>query len=170
MEEHIDLAVRVGALADGSLIAVKVGELRAVCCASADYLTKRGWPRRPDDLEKHDCITLSKSSDPIPWVFKISGQAQEKVNVAPRISVNTADAAAEAAVGGGGIAFLYSYQAAPHLAVGSLTVVLSEFEADPVPVNIVHPAGRLVPQKVQHFIDFASKRLRVALQEVNSYC
>ena len=170
MEEHIDLGVRIGGLTDGSLIAVKVGEVRSVCCASPGYLIIRGSPRLPEDLANHDCVTVSKFSDPIPWLFRSPGQAQRRVAVAPRICVNTNDAAVEAAIAGGGVTWLYSYQAAPHLHVGSLVGVLTEFEADPVPVSIVYPAGRLVTQKVRHFIDFAHERLRAALQEVNSYC
>jgi len=70
MEEHIDLSVRIGRQTDGSLIALKVGEMRSVCCASTGYLALRGSTRVPEDLVKHDCITLSKTSDPIPWLFR----------------------------------------------------------------------------------------------------
>jgi DNA-binding transcriptional LysR family regulator len=169
-EEHIDLGVRIGSLTDMSLIAVKVGEVRHFYCASPGYLTVHGSPHRPKDLLKHDCINFSKSGDPVPWPFKSPGQAQQSVTVAPRISLDTADAAAEAAIAGSGVTWLYSYQAAPHLAAGTLSAVLTEFEADPVPVSIIYPAGRLVPQKVRHFIDFAAQRLRAALHEVNSLC
>jgi DNA-binding transcriptional LysR family regulator len=170
MEEHVDLGVRIGDLTDASLIAAKVGEVRNYYCASPGYLAVRGSPRLPEELVGHDCITFSKTSDPIPWTFRSPGQAQKYVNVAPRISVNTADAASEAAIAGGGITWLYSYQAAPHLADGSLVAVLTGFEADPVPVNIVYPASRLVPQKVRHFIDFAFERLRAQMHEANSRC
>jgi DNA-binding transcriptional LysR family regulator len=170
MEEHIDLAVRIGGLTDESLIAAKVGEVRSVCCASPGYLALRGAPHRPEDLVNHDCVTVSKTSDPIPWLFRSPGQAQQSVAVAPRICVNTNDAAVEAAIAGGGVTWLYSYQAAPHLAVGSLVGVLTEFEANPVSVNIVYPAGRLMPQKVRYFIDFATDRLRAGLDEVSSCC
>jgi DNA-binding transcriptional LysR family regulator len=169
-EEHIDLGVRIGRLTDMSLIAAKVGEVRHLYCASPGYLTLHGSPHRPKDLVKHDCINFSKSGDPVPWPFKSPGQAQHSVTVAPRMSVDTADAAAEAAIAGGGVTWLYSYQAAPHLVEGTLTALLAEFEAEPVPVSIVYPAGRLVPQKVRYFIDFAAERLRAALHEVNSLC
>ena len=168
--EHIDLGIRIGNVTDASLIASKVGEVRNFYCASPGYLSARGSPRRPEDLCKHDCITFSKSSDPVPWLFRRQSQAQQSVSVVPRISVDAADAAAEAAIAGGGVTWLYSYQAAPYFALGSLIAVLAEFEADPVPVNIVYPAGRLVPQKVRHFIDFAAGRLRTALHAVNASC
>jgi DNA-binding transcriptional LysR family regulator len=170
LEEHIDLGVRIATLTDPSLIAVRVGKVRQVCCASPGYLAARGLPRQPEDLLKHECITTSTSSSPIPWLFRSAGHAQQSVTIVPRISVNAADAAAQAAIADGGVTWLYSYQAAPHLAVGSLIGVLTDFEGDPVPVSIVYPAGRLMPQKVRHFIDFASERLRAALDEVNSCC
>jgi DNA-binding transcriptional LysR family regulator len=170
MEEHVDLGVRIGKLTDVSLIAAKVGEVRNFYCASPGYLSARGLPRLPAELVKHDCITFSKSGDPVPWPFRSSGQTQQAVTTTPRLSVNTAEAAAEAAIADSGITWLYSYQAAPHLADGSLIAVLTEFEADSVPVSIVYPAGRLVPQKVRHFIDFAAERLRKTLQEINSRC
>jgi DNA-binding transcriptional LysR family regulator len=170
VEEHVDLGVRIGNLTDVSLIAAKVGEVRNIYCASPDYFAARGLPRLPEELVKHDCIAFSKSGDPVSWVFRSPGQAQQVMSITPRLSVNTADAAAAAAIAGGGITWLYSYQAAPHLAAGSLSAVLAKFEADPVPVSIIYPAGRLVPQKVRHFIDFAAKRLHAALHEVNSVC
>ena len=170
MEEHVDLGVRIGKLTDVSLIAAKVGEVRNFYCASPGYLAARGLPRHPEDLVKHDCIAFSKSGDPVPWPFRSPGQTQQSMAVTPRLSVNTAEAAAEAAIAGGGITWLYSYQAAPHLAAGTLSAVLTEFEADPVPVSIVYPAGHLVPKKVRHFIDFAAERLRKTLHEINSRC
>ena len=115
-------------------------------------------------------LAFSKSSDPVPWPFRSPGQTQQGMTITPRLSVNTAEAAAEAAIAGSGLTWLYSYQAAPYLASGTLIAVLTEFEADPVPVSIVYPAGRLVPQKVRHFIDFAAGRLRTALHEINSRC
>ena len=170
MEEHVDLGVRIGKLTDESLIAAKVGEVRNFYCASPGYLAARGLPRHPEDFAKHDCIVFSKSSDPGHWPFRSPGQTQQGMTVTPRLSVNTAETAAEAAIAGGGVTWLYSYQAAPHLADGSLIAVLAEFEANPVPVSIVYPAGRLVPQKVRHFIDFAAGRLRRTLHEINSRC
>jgi len=170
LEGHIDLGVRINGSMDGSLIAVKVGEVRSVCCASAEYLAIRGLPRRPEDLVNHHCITSSSSGDPIPWLFRSPGKAQKRLNVVPKISINMADAAAEAAVAGGGVTWLYSYHAAPHLAAGSLVPILADFEADPVPLSIVYPAGRLMPQKVRHFIDFAAERIRTTLVEVDSRC
>src|SRR5262245_23614278 len=168
LDEHADLGIRIGKLNDGSLVALKVGEVRHCYCASPEYLTLRGSPLRPEDLAKHDCITFSRSSDPIAWTFRSPAHVDYSVAVDPKISVNLADAAADAARDGAGIVWFYSYQAAPHLADGSLVTVLTEFEPNPAPVSLVYPADRLIPQRTRCFIDFAAPRLRSALHEVNS--
>jgi Transcriptional regulator len=84
LEGHIDLGVRISGSLDGALIAMKVGEVRSVCCASPGYLALRGLPRRPEDLVKHDCITVSTSGDPIPWLFRSPGEAQQRLTIVPK--------------------------------------------------------------------------------------
>ena len=169
LDEHADLGIRIGNLRDVSLTAKKVGEVRHCYCASPGYLASWGSPGRPEDITKHDCITFSKSSDAIAWTFRSPAHLDYGLTVHPKITVNTADAAAEAARDGGGITWLYSYQAAPHLADGSLVAILSDFEPDPAPVSIVYPAERLITQRARCFIDFAAPRLQSALHEVNSH-
>lgn len=170
MEEHIDLGVRIGKIADTSLIAMQIGSVRQLFCASPSYLAARGMPLRLEDLAGHDCITFSKSGDALPWAIKRPGQPQQSITVAPRLIVTTAETAADATIAGGGVTWLYAYQAAPHLAAGTLRTILMEFEADPAPVSIVYPAGRLMPQKVRRFIDLAAAKLRAALIDINRQC
>lgn len=136
--------------------------------ASLD-LFNRLVPRRPEDLANHNCITFSKSSDPIDWIFRSDLGAHYNVKVNPTITVNMADAAGQVARDGGGVAWLYSYQAMPHLGDGTLISVLNEFEPDPAPAHIVYPAERLITQRARYFIDFAAPRLRSALNEINSF-
>jgi DNA-binding transcriptional LysR family regulator len=170
LDEHADLGIRIGTLNEDSLVARKVGEVRHCYCASPGYLESRGLPRRPEDIEKHDCITFQKSSEAIAWMFKSPANGHYGVTIQPKISVNLADAAAEAARDGGGLIWLFSYQAAPYLAEGSLIPVLAEFEPDPVPLSIVYPGDRVITQRARCFIDFAAPRLQSALVKLNSYC
>jgi DNA-binding transcriptional LysR family regulator len=170
LDENADVGIRIGNLKDGSLVARKVGEVRHCYCASPGYLANRGSPRRPEDVTKHDCITFSKSSEAIAWTFRSAAHKQYAVTVEPKISVDVAEAAADAARDGGGLAWLYSYQAAPHLADGLLVGVLTDFEPEPVPVSIVYSAERLITQRARCFIDFAAPRLQTVLHKVNSYC
>ena len=70
LEEHVDVAVRVGALADSSLIAVQIGEICRVMCASSAYLKSRGTPKSPKDLSTHDCISYPAMQGPETWRVK----------------------------------------------------------------------------------------------------
>jgi DNA-binding transcriptional LysR family regulator len=170
MEEHIDLGVRIGQVTDPSLITVRLGTLSQLFCASPGYLRACGRPLVPQDLLQHQCINLSKSANPLPWSYRSPGKPLQSINVMAQLAVNFADAAIDAAISDGGIVWVYAYQAASQIAAGLLQVILTEFEADPLPVSIVYPAGRLVPQKVRYFLDFAIERLRVALVEIENQC
>jgi DNA-binding transcriptional LysR family regulator len=160
LEDHIDLAVRIGPLSDSGLVAARVGAIRQVVCASPAYLAARGVPERPADLGAHDCITSGGLMSPDVWRFP-AGRSTASVAVHSRLTVNSAEAAVEAAVAGLGITRVLSYQAAGAVRMGTLAIVLQDFEPAPWPVSLVYPAsGRLLPLKLRAFLDFASPRLK----------
>lgn len=161
VEEGLDLSVRVGPLADSSLIATRVGATRYVACASPGYLAKHGTPSNPRDLTDHDCISFNTLFLPERWRFY--GQKRQVVTVQPRLSVNTAEAAIDAAVAGVGITRVLSYQAASRLADGSLRLILEDFEPEAAPVSLLHREDRLPQAKVRSFVAFAAPLLRKAL-------
>jgi DNA-binding transcriptional LysR family regulator len=160
-EERIDVAVRIGSLADSSLVALPVGAIRRVVCASPSYFAARGVPRSPDDLASHDCVTFEGIASPRAWTF--SGAREPVVPIRSRLAVNSAEAAADAAISGLGIAHLLSYQAADAVRDGTLVLALEDFEPPAVPVHIVHAGQRPLPLKVRAFLDFLVPRLRTAL-------
>ncbi len=162
MDEHIDLALRIGTLPDSGLMATRVGEVRRVVCGSPAYFAARGTPKQPDDLAGHDCITSDVLDSPNVWRFG-TGRSEIAVTVHPRMRVTTAEAAIDAAVAGIGIARLLSYQVARALAEGALTLALEEFEPRPQPVSLLHAGGKRVPLKLRAFLDFAAPRLRARL-------
>ncbi len=161
VDEGMDVAVRIAHLPDSALTAVRVGEVRRVVCAAPDYLARRGTPRHPDELERHDAIGFAPTA-PEEWLFAENGRS---VATRPptRLTVNTADVAIAAAVAGHGLARVLSYMIQPELRSGRLKVVLSEFERPPVPIHLVHPAGRRASARVRAFVDFAAERLRKVL-------
>jgi len=165
LDERLDLAVRIGALPDSSLVAVRVGAIRQVVCASPAYFAARGAPKRPDDLQHHDCITFESLSSPQAWTF-IDGKRHAAMPVHSRLTVNTAEAAIEAALCGLGVTRVLSYQIADAVASGRLATALEAFEPAPWPVSLVHAGQRLIPQKLRAFLDFATPRLRARLGEV----
>lgn len=160
-EEGIDLAIRLAPLASSSLIALRLGEMRRLTCASPSYLARQGTPERPEDLARHACID-TENRERAPWRFA-EGGVPVTVAVEPRIGLNNAAAAIDAAVRGQGVCRPFSYQVAEEVKAGRLAVILAPFEPRPLPVHLVfHP----VPPRnlaLRRFIDFLAPRLREEL-------
>ena len=167
VEAHLDLAVRIGALPDSSLVAATVGSVRRVVCASPDYLARRGTPLKPEELAGHCCVSFDALGAGNAWRFEVAGEHSE-VAVRSRLVVNTAEAAIDAAIAGAGITRLLSYQVAQALQQGRLQRLLTEFESTPAPVNLLFDGRRRLPLKLRAFIDFATPRLREQLGEGES--
>ena len=159
LDEHVDVAVRIGVLPDSRLNAVPLGTLRQVVCASPAYLKAHGTPRTPADLAAHRCITF-EATFPGPWRFA-GGVAFTPAR--PRMVVNTAEAAIDATVAGLGVTRVLSYQADAALRAKQLRLLLEKFEPAPVPVNLVFDGQQRVTSKLRAFIDFAAPRLRQRL-------
>lgn len=162
IEEHVDGALRIGALADSSMTALKVGEIRRVICGSPAYLEAQGRPLKPADLGQHPCITFEGLQSPAAWIFPAK-KGEQAVSIHSRLVVNTAEAAVDAAVAGLGLTRVLSYQVAAARAAKQVELVLEEFEPLPLPVHLVHAGGRLLPLKLRAFLDFAAPRLRAVL-------
>ena len=163
LEHHVDLALRIGALPDSSLIAVQLGAIRRVVCGSPAYFAAHGTPQKPADLTQLDCVTFEGLTSSSNWQFS-KAKADVSVTIHSRLVVNTAEAAIDAATAGVGVTRVLSYQVADALRSGELAVVLEGFEPEPVPVSLVHAGGRLLPLKLRAFLDFATPRLRARLQ------
>jgi len=167
LEEHVDVAVRVGELPDSSMIATRVGLIRQVVCASPAYLARRGTPKTPADLAAHDCILHQGSSGSSGWEF-VTGKTTQTIHVPSRLAVNLGEAAVAAAVTGAGIARVLSYLIEDLLKSRSLVALLEACELAPFPVSIVYPGQRQVPLKLRAFLDFAVPRLRKQLGYENA--
>jgi DNA-binding transcriptional LysR family regulator len=165
LEEPVDVAVRIGELPDSSLIATRVGSIRRVVCASPAYFAARGIPRRPADLDAHDCITFDGLASPGAWTFRIR-KADVSVPIHSRLIVSTAETAIDAAIAGLGITRLLSYQVADSIRGGALATALRKFEPAPWPVSLVFAERRLVPQKLRAFLDFVAPRLKTGLTAI----
>ncbi|RUW58306.1 LysR family transcriptional regulator [Mesorhizobium sp. M7A.F.Ca.US.008.03.1.1] len=163
VEDHFDLAIRIGQLPDSSLVAIGVGAIRRVVCASPAYLAEYGTPTTPEDLETHSCIPFEGLASGASWSF-IKGKAEIPVRVRSRLQVNTAEAAIDAAIAGVGLTRVLSYQIEAALRSGALRVLLREFEPAPWPVSLVHAGHGLLPVKLRAFLDFAAPRLKERLR------
>jgi DNA-binding transcriptional LysR family regulator len=165
IDDHVDVAVRVGRLADSSMVATRLGAVRWVTCASPDYLAARGTPQTPASLDQHDCIMFEGLYSTRIWRFGQGAQA-ESLPIRPRFAVNTADAAIAAAIASAGITRVLSYQVRDAVAAGKLRIILRDVEPEALPVHLVHAGRTLLPLKLRAFLDFAAPRLKAALQEV----
>jgi DNA-binding transcriptional LysR family regulator len=164
LDDHVDLAVRIGPLHDSSMVARRVGAVRWIVCGSPKYFAAHGIPKNPSELSGLSCVTFDFVGQPGGWNFG-RGRGAVTIPVRSRFSVNTAEAAIDAAIAGAGITRVLSYQAANAVKAGTLQVVLEPFESDPLPVSILHPAQSMMPQKVRSFIDFAAPILRKNLSD-----
>jgi len=158
-QEQIDVGLRIGALPDSSLMAVRLGTTRRMVCASPAYLAAHGTPRTPNDLAGHDCITYAGFMSPDVWTF-FKGKTAVAVPVRARLVVGSAEAACDAACAGIGFVSAFAYHFRTALERGALTPLLDEFQPPPLPVNLVYTANRFLPIKVRAFLDFAAPRLK----------
>lgn len=152
LEGNFDLAVRIGAVADGSLVARRVGEVRLVLVASPAYLAAHGVPRVPQDIVGHRLIQHSSRAD-LPWRFEDAAGTPVAVAVSPHVAVNQADVAVAAAREGRGLVRALSYQVARDVAEGRLVRVLRAYEPAAMPVRLVWPESRRLVRRVRLFVD-----------------
>ncbi len=161
VEDRLDLAVRIGALADSRLVASKVGQIRRVVCASPGYLEEHGTPKTPQDLLKHECVTFTGLTDAGSWGFR----DHQTVRVRSRLTTSTAEAAIDATLAGVGLTCTLSYQIADAVKAGQLAVVLRKFEPPPLPVSLIYVHESRITAKLRAFVDFAAPRLRARLTD-----
>ena len=161
IEEGIDVAARIGALADSALTARPVGHVRRLWVASPAYLKRRGTPRAPDELARHEAV-LGTSRSTMDWVFA-GVRRGAPMHMTGRLRVDDVETRLRAARDGRGIAQLLSYQVADDLAAGRLVRLLQAWELPPLPVHLVTKGRAHRAPKIEAFLAFAAKRL-LALQ------
>ena len=156
VEEGLDAGVRVGHLPDSSLVAVPLGSVRRVICASPDYLRSQGLPRRPEDVATHRCVRFTGLAPFSEWTFRSSAR---KVAITSVLTCNQPEVAIEACARGLGLGQFLSYMVAPLVKAGQLQYVLEEFEPEALPVHLVYPQSRVVSPAVRTFAEMCRQRL-----------
>ncbi|MFZ5784591.1 MAG: LysR family transcriptional regulator [Pseudomonadota bacterium] len=154
VEEGIDVAIRIGRLADTSFMARKIGEDRRLICAAPSYLARHGTPQRPEELTRHNCIVSRERAYLNRWPFKIDGKVVE-VEVAGRVGVSEGETQMQLALQGIGIVRLTRLTMAQAIRDGRLVPLLGAYSADePVAIHAVYPHRRHLAQKVPAFVNF----------------
>lgn len=157
IEEGVDVAVRIGALADSSLVARPVGHVRRQWVASPAYLAGHGTPREPADLARHEAL-LGTSRGALEWTFG-GHRRGAPTHLAGRLRVDDIETRLRLAREGRGVAQFLSYQVAEDLAAGHLVRLLRRFEAPPLPVQLLTKGRAHRAPKIDAFLDFAAGKL-----------
>lgn len=158
IDEGFDLAIRIGQLADSSLIARKLAPGRLVLCAAPSYLRRRGLPAAPKELAEHDCLVYSFAASGDLWTFIDADGAARSVRVKPRMRVNNGDVMRDVAVAGLGLTVLPTFIAADCLEKGTLVAVLGNYRLPETSVSAIYPQNRYLSTKVRVFVDFLAGR------------
>ncbi len=158
VEEGFDLGIRAGTLADSTLIARSLGTSKWFAAATPQYLKKRGRPRAPDDLKKHDCLLFGVAPSGLNAHFARASE-QAHVALSPRMLVSDFDVLYSAVIKGLGIAILPAFRCVEALRAGLLEPVLRDWIVPETPVSIVYPSTRHLSPKVKTFIDFLLERM-----------
>ena len=152
VNESIDCAVRIGELADSSLVSLRLGEMQRAVVASPDYLARRGIPQAVEDLARHDCLALGQQRG---WLFRHQDKPGEHVTikVSGRLECNDGAVLHEWALAGEGLAWRSLWEVGEDLRAGRLVTVLDHLATAPMGIYAVFPQRRQLPLRVRLFID-----------------
>jgi len=154
VDEGIDVAIRIGRLADTSFMARKIGEDKRLICAAPSYLARHGTPQRPEDLARHNCIVSRDHTYLNRWSFKVDGRIVE-IDVRGRAAVSEGEAQMQLALQGVGIVRLTRLTLAQAIREGTLVPLLGAFSAEEaVGIHAVYPHRRHLAPKVPAFVNF----------------
>ncbi len=152
VEEGFDVGIRAGSLADSTLVARSLGNVNWFLVATTAYLKKRGRPRTPEDLKKHDHLVFGTGLDDV--VLRLEHAARTvEVAVSPRVTVSDWDVVRSVALSGMGVALLPAFQCVDDLRARRLERVLGDWQAPSTPVHVVYPTRRQLSPKVKAFVD-----------------
>ena len=154
----VDVALRIGPLADSSLVARPMAQFERIFCAAPAYLDRAGRPRTPADLRSHDCLRYNNLAVREEWTL-IGADASVSVDVDGPLCANNGDLLHEAALGGMGICTLPEFIIGDDIRNGRLEAVLPQWRALPLALSAVWPSRRFLPMKVRVFIDYLTEGL-----------
>lgn len=164
VKRRFDLAIRIGRLADSSLIARRLGTVETVLCASPAYLEANGTPHAPRDLLEHNCLVYTYAMPHNVWHFFNQSGKEEVVRISGRFLANDGDALLALALTDAGVILAPDYVVENDLRAGRLRRLLPEYTTQETPVHAVYPHSRYISAKTKTFIDFLASRLGRALQ------
>ena len=158
LAEGVDLALRIGRLADSSLIARRLAPIRFALCAAPRYLERHGRPETPEDLSRHSCLLYTYASSVGEWRFIGPDGRDRVVRVTGPLLANNGDVLITAALDGLGITLAPTFMAGEHVQSRRLVTLLPGYVAPEVALYVVYPPGRHLSAKLRSFVDFLARR------------
>lgn len=154
MEEGIDLAIRIGALDESSMVARRICNLERVICAAPAYLAEYGTPRTPDDLQQHNCLWITSLPVLRRWPFD-TDDGIRVVHIDGNVVANSAETVLQLAVAGVGITRLTDVIVGDAIRRGELVPILTDWHhVEPVPLYATYPSGRHLSPKIRVMVEF----------------
>lgn len=154
LEEGIDLAIRIGALDESSMVARRICNLERVICAAPDYLSRCGTPKNPDELQQHNCLWITSLPVLRRWPFDTE-EGIRVVHIDGNVVANNAEAVLQLAIAGGGITRLTDVIVGDAIQRGELVPILTDWHhVEPVPLYATYPSGKNLSPKIRAMVDF----------------
>jgi DNA-binding transcriptional LysR family regulator len=158
LEEGIDLAIRIGALDESSMVARRICNLERVICAAPDYLSRCGTPKNPDELQQHNCLWITSLPVLRRWPFDTE-EGIRVVHIDGNVVANNAETVLQLAIAGGGITRLTDVIVGDAIQRGELVPILTDWHhVEPVPLYATYPSGKNLSPKVRAMVDFLVER------------
>jgi DNA-binding transcriptional LysR family regulator len=157
VETGIDVALRMGALADSTLTARKIGQSRRCVVGTPAYFERAGTPQVPQDLTAHQAVIYDRKGGGTNWLFS-NGSAQSAVTLSGRVRVTAAEGVREAVLVGLGFAVASQWMFDPELRNGTVRAVLEDWTLPPIDLWAVFPTGRQASAKARAFAAFIEEQ------------
>jgi DNA-binding transcriptional LysR family regulator len=156
--EGIDLAVRIGALQDSTLISRRLGTVTGHLVASVDYISKHGAPKNPDDLHEHSFIAFTPGAQNQTLLLRAEGGRRSQIKIQPKLRTNNIIAVKSAILNGHGIGTLPLFMLRDELQAKDLKVVMPHWTAFAIPISLVYPGQRFVAPKTRALMEYLSQQ------------
>jgi DNA-binding transcriptional LysR family regulator len=157
LQEGVDLAIRIGRLADSTLIARKLFEARTVVAASRAYLDEHGTPSTPQELRNHRCLVYGNLAEPGRWAYTDREGSRQSVDVNVSLTASSGDFIEDAARNDLGIVLQPTFIAGESIRRGDLVPILLDYQWPATPAYAVYPPTRHLSYRVREFIDFLAE-------------
>ena len=152
--ENIDVAIRCGVLQGSGMVVRKLAQAQVLVVASPAYLARKGVPRTPRDLLKHDGIIFSHTGED--WVFR-HGDSETRVRIPRRLTFSAYEGVRAAVIAGLGFTICPYWIFAPELESGEVATLLKDWRLPPEKLYVIYPSGQLTSSKARAFVNWIEK-------------